>query len=95
MPSNHRLDSKIDARLFIDARRSAFSGEETMIQRAFFRFSVDETSIKQFFSRAEEHFKRYDQLLAQQDQKIDELSDQGQRLQKSAAKPAIGARLNS
>jgi hypothetical protein len=66
-----------------------------MAQRAFFRFSVDEASVQQFFSHAEEHFKNYDQLMAQHDQKIEELADQLARRQKPAAKPAIGARPDS
>jgi hypothetical protein len=47
-----------------------------MAHGAFFRFSIDETSIHQFFSHAKEHFKHYNQPVAQQDWKIEELADQ-------------------
>jgi predicted nucleic acid-binding Zn-ribbon protein len=53
-----------------------------MTQRPFFRFSMDETAFHKFFSTAEDRFRHYDELVARQDEKIQNLSTQVSRLQK-------------
>ena len=42
--------------------------------KSFFKFSMDETSLHDFFSTAEERFRKYDTMIAAQNSKIDSLS---------------------